>query len=170
MILCFMVATFRDPGRIEPTIDFLKLLQSVHPCDLCPDCLIIRTPRSRHCAICNQCVDRFDHHCPWINNCVGVKNHNSFMGFLILLIVDLLLITVNSLIVLFDKCDPDIPDDCNRECLGACRSPGLIYSFVLTNLVLCLFFLVPSTILTIIHSKNFMANKTTHERYSKQAN
>ena len=43
----------------------------IDPTQLCPDCLVVRTPRSRHCGTCNRCVERFDHHCPWINNCVG---------------------------------------------------------------------------------------------------
>ena len=25
----------------------------INPTELCPDCKVIRTPRSRHCAICN---------------------------------------------------------------------------------------------------------------------
>jgi hypothetical protein len=37
-------------------------------------------------------VERFDHHCPWINNCVGINNHHYFMGFLLSVIV--LLISV----------------------------------------------------------------------------
>ena len=56
-------------------------MQLVEPLTLCPDCLVIRTPRSRHCSVCNQCVERYDHHCPWINNCVGAKNHSFFMCF-----------------------------------------------------------------------------------------
>ena len=50
---------------------------------LCPDCKVIRTPRSRHCNICNRCVERFDHHCPWLNNCVGTRNHGYFYAFIV---------------------------------------------------------------------------------------
>lgn len=48
----------------------------------CMTCHVPRPARSRHCRLCNSCVRRFDHHCPWINNDVAEGTHRYFLGFL----------------------------------------------------------------------------------------
>mmetsp|Transcript_20655 Transcript_20655/g.25326 ORF Transcript_20655/g.25326 Transcript_20655/m.25326 type:complete len:188 (-) Transcript_20655:951-1514(-) len=79
----FTCAACMKPGYIEnDQVDFMDMLNLIDSTQLCPDCSTIRTSRSRHCSVCGHCVERFDHHCPWINNCVGVGNHNAFFLYL----------------------------------------------------------------------------------------
>jgi hypothetical protein len=47
----------------------------------CDKCYIVRTPRVQHCKICKSCVMKMDHHCPWINNCIGQFNQKFFILF-----------------------------------------------------------------------------------------
>jgi len=47
----------------------------------CDKCLVVRPPKVHHCSVCRGCIMRMDHHCPWINNCVGQFNQKFFILF-----------------------------------------------------------------------------------------
>ena len=48
----------------------------------CTACIIRKPLRSKHCSDCDRCVAKFDHHCPWVDNCIGQYNLKYFVGFL----------------------------------------------------------------------------------------
>eukprot|EP01134_Creolimax_fragrantissima_P007298 CFRG7298T1 len=50
---------------------------------LCRKEKLVKPDRVHHCSICERCILRYDHHCPWINNCVGFKNYKYFYCFLL---------------------------------------------------------------------------------------
>ena len=63
--LQFAYASSRDPGYVKKSdkISFLKLNEYFETQYICPTCEVLRPQESRHCTICNKCVDRYDHHC-----------------------------------------------------------------------------------------------------------
>ncbi|XP_030956370.1 probable protein S-acyltransferase 17 isoform X2 [Quercus lobata] len=82
------VHSFSDPGTVKA--ENVSQYISAYPYDNviysekeCSTCKIPKPARSKHCSICDRCVARFDHHCGWMNNCIGERNTGYFMAFLL---------------------------------------------------------------------------------------
>jgi hypothetical protein len=48
----------------------------------CTMCNLVRPARAKHCYKCRHCVAKFDHHCPFVANCIGFANHRYFLAYL----------------------------------------------------------------------------------------
>mmetsp|Transcript_50945 Transcript_50945/g.103577 ORF Transcript_50945/g.103577 Transcript_50945/m.103577 type:complete len:292 (+) Transcript_50945:588-1463(+) len=141
----FLLKTFmEDPGVIprmkwknsllykkDTTIShrFKKIRMNSHYIHLkfCVTCGIWRAPRASHCTPCNSCIMRFDHHCPWIGTCVGLRNYRSFLIFTTLLFWYLSILIYDVVGSIFTKKKKGFNN--NNE--GFTREKTFIYPFIL---------------------------------------
>ncbi|CAG9580574.1 conserved hypothetical protein [Leishmania major strain Friedlin] len=47
--------------------------------NFCPMCVTYKPPRAHHCSRCNCCILKYDHHCPWLGQCVGFYNYKNYL-------------------------------------------------------------------------------------------
>ncbi|XP_076764654.1 palmitoyltransferase ZDHHC11 [Xylocopa sonorina] len=92
-ICSYLVVVLLDPAdpqvrsqplnKIVPEFDRSKHSHVIENgrCHLCN--ITTQSKRTKHCSICNKCVVRFDHHCKWLNNCIGARNYFAFLICLI---------------------------------------------------------------------------------------
>ncbi|TYZ62663.1 hypothetical protein PybrP1_002842 [[Pythium] brassicae (nom. inval.)] len=179
----------KDPGYVaKATQPAYELLASECNAVPCPTCVTLKPLRSKHCASCRRCVHRFDHHCPWINNCVGVGNHFGFLVFLGSLAVFCTFVAALSGAVLVGKLPLHAPprrlhsgaDDGRPWWLEAlafeqpawAQSPSESASLVLRLVHGLLVFIaalfgLPTTALLCLQLRNVAHNLTTNEVFNK---
>ncbi|XP_077893453.1 uncharacterized protein LOC144374571 isoform X1 [Ictidomys tridecemlineatus] len=101
---------FSDPGILNrgafkqdpETVYMARVNGRLYHMPWCPTCYFHRLPRTFHCKRCDICVEEFDHHCRWVNNCVGRRNIRLYL--LLLVSLCLYLGTVLATCVVFIIC------------------------------------------------------------------
>ncbi|XP_049849501.1 palmitoyltransferase ZDHHC18-like isoform X1 [Schistocerca gregaria] len=68
-----------------------------YQCKYCDTCNLYRPVRAVHCGACNSCIEKFDHHCPWIGNCIGARNYKYFIMFLFAALLNTVYVQLTSL-------------------------------------------------------------------------
>lgn len=83
ILLCasaHFAAAVTDPGIVRNWEVQLYVAPDPTACRVCGG--RGQPPRAYHCLLCDACVFRMDHHCTWINNCIGLANQKVFLLFL----------------------------------------------------------------------------------------
>jgi len=87
----FQFLIFGDPGIYKDQDKSLSVLDiSKGICsenDFCPFTEIIKPSNAKYCRICEVMVINIDHHCLYVNNCIAINNHRSFVLALLLIIL-----------------------------------------------------------------------------------
>ncbi|KAF9126733.1 Palmitoyltransferase zdhhc15 [Mortierella sp. 14UC] len=151
------------PESPVATLSISKKDGSPRWCDLCQ---IVKPDRCHHCKECDQCVLRMDHHCPWVNSCIGYNNLKFFYLFIMyasFLAIWAICTTIPILITAYYRCEQDSllawiqpyslspPSDCVFDVQWAVMT---LLSFFLA------LFIMP---LTVAHTIYILNNRTTIE-------
>jgi len=163
----WVIASMSNPGILkrDPELNFIKLLDTLEASSLCPECEVIRTPRCRHCNLCQVCIDRFDHHCPWINNCIGKGNWAKFYVFVCCQALYLFSVFFVSCfyfkLEFFDDVLAPYEDRDAHPWHKYRRAAGILMTLV------AVLFMVSVMFLCWIQTGNLYSGETTCERYSR---
>ncbi|KAK4432018.1 putative protein S-acyltransferase 4 [Sesamum alatum] len=127
----------------------------------CDTCLLYRPPRASHCSICNNCVQRFDHHCPWLGQCIGIRNYRYFYMFITTsTILCIYVFAVSWIIIVHEK-----------DHVWKAISSDILSDFLIIYCFIAVWFVGG---LSVFHFYLISTNQTTYEnfryRYDKKEN
>ncbi|KAH1123359.1 hypothetical protein J1N35_006519 [Gossypium stocksii] len=115
-VLNYAYAILADPGRVpssfmpdieDPEVPIHEIKRKGGDLRFCQKCSCFKPPRAHHCRVCKRCILRMDHHCNWINNCVGHANYKVFFVFVVYAVIA----CIYSLILLVGSLTNDSQND-----------------------------------------------------------
>ncbi|EFJ45166.1 hypothetical protein VOLCADRAFT_106120 [Volvox carteri f. nagariensis] len=134
-------------------------------------CHFYQPPRAHHCSVNDNCIERFDHHCPWVGTTIGLRNYRSFLLFVYTTTVLCLYVFGVCIAMLFVKHNELVQDarDAGRatsslwgKALGKC-----IPALVLMGYTFLFFWFVGG--LSVFHAYLVATNQTTYENFRQIA-
>jgi hypothetical protein len=125
---------------------------------VCFSCKVVKNTGVYHCVICQRCIkvpviQHYDHHCKWLNNCVGENNLKPFTGFLI--------ISLGDLFIAFLMGQNFLETSSGEISLNS------IFLFMI--LALCAMMIVLISPITFLQVTNSINATTTSDRFSKKS-
>ncbi|PGH17999.1 hypothetical protein AJ80_04620 [Polytolypa hystricis UAMH7299] len=129
--------------------------------NFCVYCMIRKPLRSKHCRRCKRCVSKHDHHCPWIDNCVGANNLRHFVLYIFAMEIGILLFI--RLVIAYIEAIPAPPNpQCNILSPAIC---GIVERDTFT--IILTFWaslqLVWVSLLCVVQLIQISRNQTTYE-------
>jgi palmitoyltransferase ZDHHC9/14/18 len=132
----------------------------------CYTCCIYRPQRAVHCSSCDNCVSKWDHHCPWTGTCIGERNYRWFYSFVSMATIGAILgialaVIQVCLTIYYEYTKWKIN-------VGEAIGWGLLYS--IGSFILMIYFLPTggfTGILMLFHAFLILFNRTTYEHIKK---
>ncbi|KAG2422584.1 hypothetical protein HXX76_015912 [Chlamydomonas incerta] len=130
-------------------------------------CHFYQPPRAHHCSVNDNCIERFDHHCPWVGTTIGLRNYRTFLLFVYTSAVLCLYVFGVCVAMLFVKHDQLVGEAADAgqatdglwgKAIGKC-----IPALVLMGYTFLFFWFVGG--LSVFHAYLVATNQTTYENF-----
>lgn len=77
-----------------------KILSDIEYPHVCNVCEAYIKTHTKHCGNCQKCIEDFDHHCKWVNNCIGSRNYRWFVALVASTLLSQVVLILENLILL----------------------------------------------------------------------
>ena len=127
----------------------------------CYTCNVFRPPRTSHCAACDNCCQRFDHHCLWLGNCIGKRNYKYFFILISTLNLNAIIEIIYNIFILVQS----IKDKEEKKIKFRTFTISVLSFTIFFDLMYIIFFLGK---LQIVHTRLLLKNFTFYEDFKQK--
>ena len=160
-----------DPGIVPRQLGSNKNFKSISynvvingslmKLNYCHTCSIFKPPRTSHCKICDNCCQRFDHHCLWLGTCVGNRNYKYFFLLITCITLDSIIEIIYSICIIVKA----IKNKDEKKIKLRVFTISVLSGVSFYELMFLIFFVGK---LQVIHTRLVLQNFTFYEDFKKK--